>query len=427
MKSKLSVSMLLLVFIILAAVPASSAPLHSTPFHSGTLSAPLRDFVAGPCAPGAAYDPACDVNHDGVVNVLDIQLTAGHFNQTGAFTSDNNHNHLGQTWTGSNNPLKLTGSYGAPDHAPLALSNASGFGLQITSATSTGVFVDSAGDSGVHVRSAGYDGLSVVSADRDGVYVFLAGEHGVYVGSTGDDGFVAGCFGNVTNCFSDPGNANGFEVAKAEDYGVKVVNAGRAAFRSDDSGTNGLYVTTAGDSGVWVADATNWAGFFSGDINVTGNCTGCLIARLAVNSGDETLQPGDVVAVDGVVASPFDSADVLMRVRQATPGSPLLGMVSGRAEPYTSQEDGTTALAPRAGQPAAPGEYLSVVIYGPVQVKAASDVAIGQRVAVDAAGGARALRRVTVEGVTLDEGGSSLGMALDAAKDGLLWVLVNPQ
>ena len=37
------------------------------------------------------------------------------------------------------------------------------------------------------------------------------------------------------------------------------------------------------------------------------------------------------------------------------------------------------------------------------------------------------MRRVTVEGVTLDEGGASLGMAFDVAKDGLLWVLVNPQ
>ena len=63
-------------------------------------SAPL----AGPCVPGAAYDPACDANQDGTITVNDIQLTAGHWNQTGAFVSDNNHTHLGQTWTGANNP-----------------------------------------------------------------------------------------------------------------------------------------------------------------------------------------------------------------------------------------------------------------------------------------------------------------------------------
>ena len=50
-------------------------------------SAPL----AGPCAPGAAYDPACDTNQDGTVNVLDIQLAAGHWNQSGTYVGDNNH------------------------------------------------------------------------------------------------------------------------------------------------------------------------------------------------------------------------------------------------------------------------------------------------------------------------------------------------
>lgn len=39
------------------------------------------------CIPGETYDPACDVNHDGVVDINDIQLTAGHWNQSGTYTS----------------------------------------------------------------------------------------------------------------------------------------------------------------------------------------------------------------------------------------------------------------------------------------------------------------------------------------------------
>ena len=57
----------LLALFVITAIPSAAAPL------------------AGPCVAGAAYDPACDVNHDGVVNVLDIQLTAGHWNQTGTY------------------------------------------------------------------------------------------------------------------------------------------------------------------------------------------------------------------------------------------------------------------------------------------------------------------------------------------------------
>ena len=65
------------------------------------LAAPTTDAArakmsaSGPCAPGAIYEPACDVDHDGDVDIFDIQLTAGRWNQTGTWISDNDHNHLG--------------------------------------------------------------------------------------------------------------------------------------------------------------------------------------------------------------------------------------------------------------------------------------------------------------------------------------------
>lgn len=43
--------------------------------------------LAAPCMPGAAYHPSCDVDQNGVIDISDIQLTAGHWNQAGAFTS----------------------------------------------------------------------------------------------------------------------------------------------------------------------------------------------------------------------------------------------------------------------------------------------------------------------------------------------------
>ncbi len=342
--------------------------------------------LAGPCIPGVAYDPACDANQDGTVNVLDIQLAAGHWNQSGSWVSDNNHDHLGQGWYGDGNALVIQGSFAVYPDAPLMLSNSAGNGLRIQS----------------------------------------AGKAGVYVVSAADDGFWVCQAGNTPPCTSDF-NSNGVDVASAEDYGVRVELAGRSSFRSDASGTNGVYIYDAGDSGIWVRAATNWAGYFAGNINVAGNCTGCRIAQFAVNSGPETLQAGDIVAMDGIADSPFAGIGMLLRVRRATPGSPLVGVVSGRAEPYTSQEDGSQTLVARDGQPAATGEYLSVVIYGPMQVRAAGHIDTGQRVTVGQAGAVRAMGRVTVDGVTLDEGGSSLGMALETAGDGLVWVLVNPQ
>ena len=64
-----------------------------------------------------------------------------------------------------------------------------------------------------------------------------------------------------------------------------------------------------------------------------------------------------------------------------------------------------------------------------VKVQAGEAIRAGQRLTVaDTSGHARALRTVEIEGVEVDESGPTLGAALDAAdKNGMVWVLVNPQ
>ena len=96
--------------------------------------------LAGPCAVGGVYDPACDVDHDGDVDIFDIQLAAGHWNQAGAYASDNNHNHLGQTWTGSNNPLTINGAFSP--NPPLLLANTTGDGMRATTSATSGTGVE---------------------------------------------------------------------------------------------------------------------------------------------------------------------------------------------------------------------------------------------------------------------------------------------
>ncbi len=36
-------------------------------------------------SPAGAYDPTCDVDHDGDIDIFDIQLVAGRWNQTGSY------------------------------------------------------------------------------------------------------------------------------------------------------------------------------------------------------------------------------------------------------------------------------------------------------------------------------------------------------
>ena len=332
--------------------------------------------LAGPCAPGAAYDPACYANQDGVITVNDLQLTAGHWSQTGTYVSDNNHTHLGQTWIGTDNPLKIQGSYGAPDFAPLVLNNSTGVGLRIAAADSA-VFIDSTGYHGVWVYSAAHDGLHVSSAGTDGVHVDSAGGTGLFVGS-------------------------------AVVHGVDVAG--------------NLY-----------------AGVFAGNIYVGGNCIGCLQANFAVNAGDRPLQPGDVVSIQAVTSTDFDTGPALWQVVQAQPGQAVVGVVAGRAELVTAEEHRPTEtgkrLVPREGA-AQPGEYVTIVYSGPMQVRIApgeSAIAAGTRLTAAADGRVRPLGTIKVQlaggagTADLPESAPVIGVALEPAKDGLVWVLVNPQ
>ena len=399
MKSKLFVLVLVVVLTAFAATPIAAAPLATA------------------CAPGAAYNPTGDVNQDGAVNVLDVQLTAGHWNQTGTFTSDNSHNHLGQTWTGTNNPLTITGAYGLPLYAPLNLSNSAGVGLRITSADSSGIFIDSTSDNGMWVVSAANAGVRVEGAGHDGLFVCHTGA-------------LSTCNPNAYN--------NGVEIGNAQHMGVFVNAAGIDGVRVGSAGQNGVYVGSASNNGVDVAGA-NYGGYFVGNIFVTGNCIGCLQANFAVNAGQQTLEVGDVVSVQSVASTDFDAGATVWQVTQAQSGQTVGGVVAGRAELVTEEEHRPTEsgrrLVPREGT-AQPGEYVTIVYSGPMKVKVApgeSTITAGTRLTAAANGSVRQLSTMKVQLAggqgTADmlESAPVIGVALEAAKDGMVWVLVNPQ
>jgi hypothetical protein len=424
--------MLVLVLSILAATPIAAAPL------------------SGPCAPGAAYDSACDANQDGAVNVLDVQLTAGHWNQTGTFTSDNNHNHLGQTWTGSNNPLKIQGAFGAPDYAALVLNNTTGHGLAVTSAAIDGIYVGSVGaygmvvnhadQDGVYVGTAGSpsssqaspasNGFEVAGAQDSGLYVGRADSYGVYVASAGVTGMTV--HNTPTGFLADATASRGFLSTNSGGVGLAVSSPSTYGVYVDQAGSDGVEVYSAAGNGV-NADGNLYGGYFWGDIYVQGNCVGCLQANFAVNVGDRALQPGDVVSVQAVTATDYDTGPALWQVMLAQPGQAVVGVVSGRAEmvmeAHPRPSETGKRLVPRDGA-AQPGEYVTIVYSGPMQVKVASGesaISAGTRLTAATDGSVRPLQTRMVDGMVVTEGAPVIGVALEAAKDGKVWVLVNPQ
>lgn len=515
---------------------------------------PAPGALVGACAPGVYYDPACDVDHDGIITITDIQLTAGHWNHAGTYASDNSHVHLGQTWTGTN-ALVIDGAY---DAAPLMLSNTLGAGLEILEAGDTGVFI---GPSmrGVHVYQAATNGLLVSQAGRHGLEVVAAAENGVQVGAAGLDGVYVHQAGAVNNPTTSA-NSNGFEVAGAQghglyvgransdgivvnstgyngvvvqsagtdgvavasaaddglhiqavgDDGVFVVNAGYDGVQISEAGHNGVYVPWAHEDGVridragspsttaasasfngfevtgaqghglWVGRAdvngvevheagydalyvgaanrdgvrvaqagqdglhvfaagddgidvtgSHLAGYFAGSIQITGSCIGCELATFAVNAADRPLQPGDVVALRDLRRSDIEGLPVLMAVESSQSGGTAIGVVRSRAElvvdPTPRPGAGASRLVPQQGE-AVPGDYLTLVYAGLVQVRAdaaAGAIVRGERLVAAGDGAVHAAYEQPAGGMA--DAAAVVGTALENLDTGtgLIWVLVD--
>ena len=193
-----------------------------------------------------------------------LMLTASQFTVdfagAGAATTvaRSDHNHLGQNWTGSNNPLVITGTFGPPDYASLVLGNAhaSGDGLRVTSTGDDGVYVGSAGapstttsssyHNGFEVAGAEGSGLWVGQADLDGVTVNSAQWYGLYVTRAGSDGVrvqTAGANGVVA--YANNANYYGGRFVNNASGGVGLYTAG------GDNSTPDLVLGTygSGDDG----------------------------------------------------------------------------------------------------------------------------------------------------------------------------------
>ncbi|MCA9918204.1 MAG: hypothetical protein KC445_09640 [Anaerolineales bacterium] len=270
-----------------------------------------------------------------------------------------------------------------------------------------------------HAVNPSFYGLAVTSASA-----------GVWLGQVGVGIDVAeSAIGlQVQNATDD-----GVRIASADDNGVTVGSSTNAFWTSFPS-ADGLYVQSAGFNGVDVT-GSNLAGYFGGAVQITGGCTGCLLANFGINTGQTPLEPGDVVVLTGSQPSRADSTPMLMEVMQANGQDVVVGVVMGRAEEVTVEnprpsEQGKR-LIPREG-PAQPGEFVTIVTYGlaPVRVGTANtSLTVGQRLTAGGDGMARSLQTVEVDGVTLNEAAPTLGIVLEAGDndgDGLVWVLVNP-
>lgn len=175
-----------------------------------------------------------------------------------------------------------------------------------------------------------------------------------------------------------------------------------------------------------------YAGYFEDDIFVAGQCTGCLLAYVAVNANAGTLAVGDLVAPAGLAAPLAGSGAAVLRVQRAEAGQGVVGVVTARAALHSAAMTPTGAteqVAERAEGAIQPGDYLFIAVQGlaPVRIAAGETVAPGQRLTSAGAGQARAVRQLQIDGVAVDESAPTVGIVVEAPDPatGLAQVMVS--
>lgn len=337
-------------------------------------------------------------------------------------------------------------------------------GIQVDAATVRGIDILSAGETGVRVLSAGARGVDATGGSDEGDYGgYFTGYTGVYgygTGNLGSGGHFSSDqgYGIHVQSTAQDGYGHAVYVYSASNDGVYVRSAGEDGFDVNMAGQDGLHVYQAGRDGLRVeyaasngvvAETTNvnheWGVNTSDKIRAR-NITMQSISMVARNDGPGALQVGDLVAVIGLARPAQGNFPAIPAVRSADARfTGVIGVVESRMELLvTDRSKAMTGPPPPNLTPqdliweeprsvagdAAPGQYVSLVVFGVADVKVdATEGAIepGQRLTASSlAGHARILRSRLLDGMTVTEGAPVIGIALARLErgTGLLPVVV---
>jgi len=201
--------------------------------------------AAAPCAFGASYDPTCDVDQDGDIDIYDIQLTASKWSQTG-------------TWTGGGDGWLLTGNAGT-DPTVNYLGTTDGQPLVIQPAGGNVGVGTTAPQSVFNVNGTSW-------FQGDSTPLSTSAGQGVAVGFSGNQGYIFGFdYGTFTPrnlLLQNPGG----------NVGIGTLFPTSAKLHVDGGNSTALYSTSTGGVGAYVVTGSNAAvyGYSNGDYGVDG-------------------------------------------------------------------------------------------------------------------------------------------------------------
>ena len=348
---------------------------------------------------------------------------------------------------------------GHADDNGVNVSSAGVYGINIEQSGSTGIQIHNAGSDGIKVDFAGDDGVSISSADGDGVYVNSVGTpstnlyysslkngfeivgaegNGLYVGRADNCGIYVNSAGE-SGVYIDTVSYYGVLVNKAQANGLYVSRADIDGVSINSAGFDGVYITSAGDDGIDVSSATD-IGVYANTSNGAGewgfdtpdkirgsNITTRSISTYGKNDGNTVLEPGDIVCLTGYEENILGDSDIpIIKVTKAgrKNSEAIIGVVEYcvviEEEIDEAGKMGNDKSRKRFSYTegnANPGDYISLIIIGPANVKIDSreDIRTGESLTSNN-GWAKKVRTTEVNGITIAENIGIIGKALEDSK-----------
>jgi hypothetical protein len=250
------------------------------------------------------------------------------------------------------------------------VQGAQGYGLHVGHADNDGVYVKSTSASGVKVSSANQSAFYGHDIEGDGVYIWNAG--------------------SPSSCQSSAHN-NGFEVAGAESYGLYVGHSDMSGVYISYTDSYGVFVHHTDVDGICVEEATGYGvlanttdangewGIITPDKIYGSNLTSRTQSTHVRNTGSESLEAGDIVCISGYEENTLDDGKTLVKVEKANSrnSTAVFGVVEYKVTIHEKAgEEHTLKSFKHADGSIGSGDYLSVIVFGPANVKVGGNASI---------------------------------------------------
>ncbi|NOR87239.1 MAG: hypothetical protein GQ527_06485 [Bacteroidales bacterium] len=331
---------------------------------------------------------------------------------------------------------------GRVNRSGIEIDSAGQYGIRVNNSIGDAIYVAITGDNGLHIQQSIEDAIYIANAGSNGISIDNATSKGVYIGTAGTDGLYIYKAGNPTAIFTNT-DKNGIEIAGAEGHGIYIGQADKDGVHVLDAGGDGVLVSAAGDRGVYAnttQSSQEW-GIYTPDKIYGSNLTSKSSSTYGLNTGNQLLQPGDVVCIAGGMENNIEGTENLFAINleMANDGNKqaVFGVVEYKVNVKTNVNDNKTsdnqiiriedkAFAYADGDINA-GDYFSVIILGPAEVNVDSkaSIKVGDNVCIGN-NGVSSQRVTEINGISIAENVGILGKSMGtSSSNGKMLVYVN--